>query len=148
MIGILSNFADVNAAGICKNLNIDKNLLLEINHFINKLECEKKENDSNIIFIEFIKKENECYVNIGVANIYNSKTMKGYFILKDRMIVFYEIENNCHEHFVRYKKLKHKRNKNFNDQNSVHSDDFFDPYGKKFIVTNDYSLELIYEGFF
>jgi hypothetical protein len=130
---------------------INNNLQIEISSFsdfIDRLIAEKKNLDSNIISVEFKKDKEECFVVIGTTDIYNSELMEGYILFGNKMVVFYKSDNACASDLVNFNELKHRRLDGYNDQNSEEAQNIFDPFGRKFKIQKDNSLELVYEGFY
>jgi hypothetical protein len=101
-----------------------------------------------IIFVEFELIEGKRYVYLGQSNHYNSKIMKGYIVSKKELIVFYDI-STCGSKLVDYSGLKKKKIKGFkNEESDVAKYSVFEPWGWKYEINDQDSLELIYKGFF
>lgn len=126
-------------------------LLDELNKFIAKQDTLKNENhfDAKIIVVHFSKKDNDCYVSIGTSHFYNSQNLEGFLIIGDKMIAFYNPQSECNKGLVNVSKLKAGMPNDFPDENSdiaIHTT--YDPWGKKYKIHSQDSLELLYSGSF
>lgn len=123
---------------------------------------------SQIYDLWFAKTDGDCCFAINKTICYNSKLAKGFYLIDDKLIVYYGTDVTCGAIMEgRIDPFINRENKDgcivsclidttlllkecpagFPDENSDEAlYTLFDPYGKIFKVHNCDSLELIYEG--
>lgn len=123
---------------------------------------------SQIYDLWFAKTDGDCCFAINKTICYNSKLAKGFYLIEDKLIVYYGTDVTCGAIMEgRIDPFINRENKDgcivsclidttlllkecpagFPDENSDEAlYTLFDPYGKIFKVHNCDSLELIYEG--
>ena len=124
---------------------------------------------SDIYGIWFAKTDGDCCIAISTANFYHSQVAEGFFLIDDKLIVYYGtdvisgaiLEGRIDPFINRKNKagcnisclidttlLLKECPADFPDENSDEAlYTLYDPYGKIFKVHNCDSLELIYVGF-
>lgn len=123
---------------------------------------------SQIYDLWFAKTDGDCCIAINKTICYNSKLAEGFYLIDDKLIVYYGTDVTCGAIMEgRIDPFINRENKDgcivsclidttlllkecpagFPDENSDEAlYTLFDPYGKIFKVHNCDSLELIYEG--
>ncbi|MFP4664304.1 MAG: hypothetical protein ACLFM1_07735 [Bacteroidales bacterium] len=136
---------------VVKNNNVISPVLLnELNQLIDYRDSLKKKSSikTDIYVVHFYKSEEGCFVLIGPSIYYRSEEIKGYTVVKDKLIVIYNTESGCSKGLVDTNKLEKGKPKDFPDENSdiaIHTN--YDPWGKKFKIHSKDSLELVYSGY-
>ena len=124
---------------------------------------------SQIYDLWFVKTDGDCCIAINKTICYDSKLAKGFYIIDDKLIVYYGTDGTCGAIMEgRIDSFINRENKvgcivsclidttlllkecpaGFPDENSDEAlYTQFDPYGKIYKVHNCDSLVLIYEGF-
>lgn len=72
----------------------------------------------NVYIVKFYTKESDCYVNICSSLCYESYNLKGYTLLDDNMISFYNIKNECMNGLIDPNRLEKDAPEKFPDENS------------------------------
>jgi hypothetical protein len=102
----------------------------------------------NIFIITFYKTDNECYIEI-VQHLYLFciiNDLKGYEIIKNRLIAFYNTESECNCGLVNPCKLK-KDTINDTFLNEKAEINIFETSGRIYKIHSKDSLELTFTGF-
>ncbi len=99
------------------------------------------------VFIVAESKENECFISIGYTPFYVKKELKGYCLINDQIVVFYDDNKLCSRDLIDYSSLLTGEICGMDDENSRIAEDTIDPKGWKFKIKKDRSLELIHKGF-
>ena len=142
-------------------------LLKEIMSFI-----DKTDDFDMVIPIWAIKKGNVCSLFISNSYFYDTRFLIGYQIIENKMVAFYykyadekmnysdfhkmldtidkselEDESSCLDCLIDRSKLKVDYPTDYLNENSEEvSNWFFDPIGRRYIIHNPDSLELVFEG--
>jgi hypothetical protein len=146
-------------------LPFSKNLMVEIQNSISDTNHRMQ---SQIYGLWFAKTDGDCCIAISTANFYHSRVAEGFYLIDDKLIVYYGTDVTCSailegkiDSFINRKDiikcnimdlidtalLSKECPTGFSDENSDEAlYTLFDPYGKIFKVHNCDSLELIYEG--
>ncbi|MBN2521170.1 MAG: hypothetical protein JXB17_11730 [Bacteroidales bacterium] len=90
-------------------------------------------------------KEN-CYFIISTADCYVAQRMIGYFIVNNRMLVFYSLKPSCNFDFIKEKYLYKGLNKRYIEINEA-LEKTFEPYGRLYQIIDRDSLKLLKEGY-
>ena len=119
-------------------LNELENIIVYIDSLSNKNRIK-----NNIFIIYFYKKNDNCYLTISSANFYDKTRLIGYYILKEKMIAFYNVNRECSIGLVDTTKLLINSPVNYDDENSLEAKDIYEPYVRKFKIVNNDSLQII-----
>ena len=100
----------------------------------------------NIIYVFFGQKKEGCCAFISTNHFYDSKNISGYIILNEKMVAFYNLEDECNYNLVNATKLITDKTDKYPDENSRPKINY-DPVGKIFKINKEgKKLELIYSG--
>ena len=101
----------------------------------------------NIYIVFFSKKADGCYITISTTHFYDSHYLIGYIMINNKMISFYNPENECNNGLIDVVKLEKEKPEGFIDENSEQANDIYEPNGRKYKIHSKDSLELVYSGF-
>lgn len=130
--------------------SISKIILNKILDFINQCDSMTVSNQyiskKNIFSIGINKYKENCYFIISTSDCYVAKRMIGYFIVNNRMLVFYSLEKSCNFDFIKEKYLYKGLNKKYTEINDA-IDHILEPYGRLYKIIDRDSLQLLKEGY-
>jgi hypothetical protein len=132
-----------------KNDVLSPSLSKELNSLIAYIDSvsEKNKLKTNIYLVYFSKKENTCYLTISTTHFYDSSHLSWYKIMNDKMIAFYNPENECNHDLIDTVKLKKGVPEGFSDENSKEAETIYEPYGRRYKIHNKKDvLEIVYSG--
>ena len=123
-------------------------LFEELDNFTRNMEVSYElSDDINIVSVFFGQEKDGCCAFILTSHVYDSGELSGYIILNEKMVAFYNLEDECNCNLVDATKLKTDKTDKYPDEYS-RLNMKYDPSGKIFKINKeDNKLELIYEGY-
>ncbi|MDH5415245.1 MAG: hypothetical protein OEW87_14000 [Flavobacteriaceae bacterium] len=146
-VSIPSTVPQVDEIKDIAEIALSQNLYQELNNFVAIYDSLNFQD--SVIAISFYEEEKgDCILLFASQPFYDRRHCDGYFLLNNKMIAFYEISSTCNVGLVKEEELKTEEIFDFPNENIRHTFDSYDPWGRKYRVHSNDSIELVFSGYF